>query len=142
MRSAYGKARGLALRLSLVLEYLAWCAEEDGRPEPACISAAAFVRAAQLVADYLMPMAERVYGDAAATQEDRNVATLAKHIRRTKPEGVSVRELCRAPLPGLRTAEAIHAAADKLIEAGWLGQSRPRRIPRSRSSNYSPVAAL
>ena len=27
MRSAFGKARGLALRLSLVLEFLWWCGE-------------------------------------------------------------------------------------------------------------------
>lgn len=135
MRSAYGKARGLVLRLSLVLEYLDWCADTSGRPEPDCISDAAFARAATLVADYLMPMAERVYGDAAATQRDRNVATLARHIHKKKPEGLSVRELCRAPLPGLREAEPIHDAADKLIEAGWLapmhrgdGKGRPATV--------------
>jgi hypothetical protein len=32
MRSAYGKARGLALRLSLVLEYLWWCGREGMEP--------------------------------------------------------------------------------------------------------------
>jgi hypothetical protein len=33
MRSAIGKARGLVLRLSLVLEYLRWC-REDGYTAP------------------------------------------------------------------------------------------------------------
>ena len=37
-RSAYGKARGTALRLSLVLEYLWWCGRDGMDPPPAAIS--------------------------------------------------------------------------------------------------------
>lgn len=56
MRSALGKARGLALRLALVLEHLWWCGGEDGMaPPPSVISERAFLAATQLVADYLMP---------------------------------------------------------------------------------------
>ena len=67
MRSALGKARGLALRLSLVLELLWWCSQEGMAPASAQISARAFIAAAHLLDDYFLPMADRVYGDAAAS---------------------------------------------------------------------------
>jgi hypothetical protein len=64
MRSAFGKARGLALRLSINLEFL-WWAEKDGiDPPPTEISPRAFVAAATLVSDYFMPMAARVIVEA------------------------------------------------------------------------------
>jgi hypothetical protein len=121
MRSAYGKARGLALRLALVLEFLWWCGRDGMAPPPAMIGEMAFAAAAHLVADYFMPMAERVYGDAATRPEDRNAATLARWIVRTKAAEVHVRKLQReVRLPGLGDATAIHAAARVLIDAGWL----------------------
>jgi hypothetical protein len=81
----------------------------------------AFLAAARLVAEYFMPMAERVYGDAAASQRDRDAATLAKWIVKAKTKEVHVRHLQRVVrLHGLGTAEAIHAAAQALIEADWL----------------------
>ena len=68
-----------------------------------------------------MPMAERVYGDAAATHAERIAATLARWIVREHPPEVHVRELQRnVRLPGLRTAEQIKTAADVLVEADWL----------------------
>lgn len=121
MRSAYGKARGLVLRLSLVLEMLRWCGSDGMTPPPVVIGAAAFAAAAHLVADYLLPMAERVYGDAATRPEDRNAATLARWIVKTRAGEVHVRTLQRdVRLPGLGDAEAIHRAAAALGEAGWL----------------------
>lgn len=53
-------------------------------PPPAAIGERAFAAGAHLVDDYLMPMAERVYGDAAVSEADRNAATLARWIVRTK----------------------------------------------------------
>ena len=134
MRSALGKARGLVLRLSLVLELLWWCASDGMAPPPTAIFERATLAAAQLVADYLIPMAERVYGDAAASAVDRQAATLARWIAKERPAEVHVRRLQReVRLPGLRDADAIHAAAKVLIEAGWLSpppatktQGRPR----------------
>jgi hypothetical protein len=121
MRSALGKARGLALRLSLVLELLWWCADDGFAPPPVAISDRAFEAATTLVAEYFLPMAERVYGDAAATVDDRNAATLARWIVKERPPDVHVRHLQRSVrLPGLKTAELIHAAADVLVEADWL----------------------
>jgi hypothetical protein len=121
MNSALGKARGLALRLSLVIEYLWWAGKHGMAPPPATISREAFAAAATLVADYLLPMAERTYGDAAAPARDRDAATLARWIAKERPEEVHVRTLQRdVRLPGLVTAEAIHDAASVLVEAGWL----------------------
>ena len=121
MRSAYGKARGLALRLSLVLTMLRWCSEGGGAPPPTIINADTFAAACSLVGGYFVPMAERVYGDAAATPVQRNAATLARWIVRTKAAEVHVRNLQRdVRLPGLGRAEDIHAAAAELIDAGWL----------------------
>jgi hypothetical protein len=122
MRSTYGKGRGLALRLALVLEHLWWCGGEDGMaPPPSGISEAAFQAAMDLVAEYLTPMAERVYGDAAAPKADRDAATLARWIASGRPVEVHVRRLLReVRLPGLTDATAVHAAARVLLEAGWL----------------------
>jgi hypothetical protein len=41
MRSTYGKARGLAPRLSLVLEFLWWCGRDGMEAPPSSISDAA-----------------------------------------------------------------------------------------------------
>ena len=121
MNSALGKARGLALRLSLNLEYLWWAARRGMEAPPATISRGAFAAAATLVADYLLPMAERTYGDAAAPARDRDAATLARWIAKERPEEVHVRTLQRdVRLPGMATADAIHEAAAVLMDAGWV----------------------
>jgi hypothetical protein len=121
LRSAIGKARGQALRLGLVLEYLWWCAEDGKAPPPVQISERAFAASATLMTDYFLPMAERVYGDAAVTERERGAATLAKWILANHATEVHVRRLQReARLPGLRTADQIRIAADALIESDWL----------------------
>jgi hypothetical protein len=128
LRSAFGKARGAALRLSLVLEWLWWCAKVDFADPPDRISPAAFTAAATLVADYFMPMAARVYGDAAATEAERSTATLARWIIKERPDEVHVRHLQRVVrLPGLRSAEQIRKAADALVDADWL-QAPPKTV--------------
>jgi hypothetical protein len=121
MRSAFGKARGTALRLSLVLEWLWWCAKDGLALPPSEITPAAFAAAATLVADYFMPMAERVFGDASATEIERDAATLARWIVRAQSVEVHVRHLQReVRLPGLRSAAQIKKAAGALVEADWL----------------------
>ena len=123
MRSACGKARGTVLRLSLVMEYLWWCASEGMQAPPKQITGNGFAAAAALVSDYLMPMSERVYGDAATSAPDRNAATLARWIVKQRPAEVNVRKLQReVRLPGLSDAASIHEAAGALVEAGWLAE--------------------
>ena len=121
LRSAFGKARGAALRLSLVLEWLWCCAKADMSLPPDSISKEAFAAAATLVGEYFMPMAERVFGDAGATDVERDAATLARWIVKEHPNDVHVRRLLReVRLPGLRSAEQIKAAAKILVDADWL----------------------
>jgi hypothetical protein len=99
MTSAYGKCRGHALRLALVLELLWWCATDmnvlDPGP-PSVISVEAFTAAARLVAEYFMPMAERVYGDAAVNEQDRAASLMARKICQDRFREVHV----RTRLPG------------------------------------------
>lgn len=121
LRSAYGKARGMALRLALTLEMLRWCAGKNQSPPPEQITEEALGDACDLVADYFMPMAARVYGDAAIPPTERNAATLARWIIQEKPHEVHVRNVQKdVRLPGMRSADAIRAACDELVEADWL----------------------
>jgi hypothetical protein len=59
MRSAFGKARGHALRLALVIEMLWWCSDEGTSAPPKFISTRALRAACQLVRHYFIPMAQR-----------------------------------------------------------------------------------
>jgi hypothetical protein len=61
MRSTIAKARGHALRLSLVLEYLRWCGEDRYSAPPDTISDDAMLAATKLVDEYAIPMADRLY---------------------------------------------------------------------------------
>jgi hypothetical protein len=73
-----------------------------------------------------MPMAERVYGDAAVSERDRAAAMLARWIISARPVELHVRHLQRdVRLQGLRTAEQIRAAAGMLVEADWLRKPVP-----------------
>jgi Protein of unknown function (DUF3987) len=121
LRAAFGKARGQALRLALVLEILWWCGEDGASPPPIRLSPRAFSTAADLIDGYFMAMAEGVYGNFAATAPDRNAAVLARWILSTRPQEMHIRRLQReVRLPGLRTAEHIREAAEVLVAAGWL----------------------
>jgi Protein of unknown function (DUF3987)/Primase C terminal 2 (PriCT-2)/Bifunctional DNA primase/polymerase, N-terminal len=121
LSSAYGKARGLALRLSAILTFLIWCAEPEGTPEPTKIDAESVARACVLVGEYFMPMARRVYGDAAVGVTERAATTLARWIYKQRPTEVNVRHLLRTVrLEGLRGAKECHGALERLIELGWV----------------------
>ncbi len=136
LRSALGKTRGQALRLALVLEMLWWCAEEGASPPPSRISAHAFAAAARLVSDYFMVMAERAYGDASVSFIQRDAATLARWIFKTRPAAVHIRHLQRnVRLPGLRAAAQIRGAAERLVAFGWLN------LP-ARSTQFGPRARV
>ena len=149
MVSALAKARGHALRLALVLEFLWWAAEDGYGPPPDSISASAMREAIQMMRDYFLPMSERVYGDAALPRAERNAVTLARWIAKQSPEVVHVRTMQReARLPGLRTAADIHEACGELVEAGWLEPPphttarREGRAPQIYSVNKIALARL
>jgi hypothetical protein len=140
MRSTIGKGRGLILRLSLVLEFLHWCARDGYSALPAVITEETLIDAAKFVFEYVMPMAERTFGDAACTELDRNTATLARWVKEQRPDAVHVREMQRKiRLPGLTTADTIHATCKALVEAGWLAPS-PGRGGQQRGKEAYPVS--
>jgi Protein of unknown function (DUF3987) len=135
LRAAFGKARGQALRLALVLEILWWCGEDGTSPPPSQLSPRAFSTAAGLIDGYFMAMAEGVYGNFAVTTPDRNAAVLARWILSTRPNEIHIRRMQReVRLPGLRTAEHIREAAEVLVAAGWLRPPVPNTAfgPRAR----------
>jgi hypothetical protein len=117
-----GKARGHVLRLSLVLEHLWWCGEMVTR-EPTSVNEKAVLAAAGLVDGYFIPMAERVYGDAAIPVSERGAMTLARHIRKVGLVEFNARELRREIGGRLREAAAMEDACQALVEAGLV---RPR----------------
>jgi hypothetical protein len=139
LRSAFGKARGGALQLSLVLEWLWCCARTDMTLPPDSISEAAFAAAAALVESSFMPMAERVFGDAGASDVERNAATLARWIFEEQPNEVHVWTLLREVRPGLRSAEQIKKTADLLVEADWLRAPAKTVFGQLRSRIAYPV---
>jgi hypothetical protein len=140
LRSSFGKARGAALRLSLILEWLWWTAKTGMPMPPDVISEEAFAAAATLVGEYFMPMAERVFGDAGANEIERNAATLTQWILKEKPGEVHVRTLLReVRLPGLRSAEQIKKAADLLVDADWLQAPAKTVVGQPRSRVAYPV---
>src|SRR5258707_8488527 len=111
------------------------------------IGPGAFAAAETLMADYFLPMAERVYGDAATSERERGTATLSRWIFAARPTELYVRHVQRTVrLPGLRTAQQIKRAADALVEADWLHPpaagsafGQPRRTPHA--TNPPPSGA-
>ena len=125
MAGALGKARGHALRLSAVLTFLWWCGERDAR-EPTTISAEAVTCAAALVESYFLPMAERVFGDAAIPPADRAAMALARHLRRLGLTTFNARSLRNSIGGALRNADAMKRACADLAEAGLIRSTSPR----------------
>jgi len=119
MVSALGKARGQAMRLALVLQYLWWCGSDQ--PEPETVSLAAMEHAVGLLENYFLAMAEAVYGGLDDPQERRSARVLAEWILETRPTVVNVRAIRdEEHLPGLYRTDAVKGAIRYLAEAGWL----------------------
>jgi hypothetical protein len=114
-----GKARGHVLRLSAVLELMWWAAESEGMA-PTSISNGAVGDAIDLVEAYFLPMAERVFGDAATPVADRNATMLARHLRRARDVTFNARLVRRTIGGALRDGQAMDAACAALVEAGLI----------------------
>ena len=144
MIGVLGKARGYALRLAVILELLPW-AWSGERSEPAEISSNSMRRAIKLMREYFLPMASRVLGDAAITQQERDGRTLAKWIAAERPDRINLRGLSRGEtggtaMHGLRDRKRLDAAAEWLRDCGWFlrdvpeqNNGRPRLRPGDRA---------
>jgi hypothetical protein len=116
------------LRLSAVLEFMAWSASVE-RVEPATISEHSVKRAAGLVDGYFLPMAQRCLGDASTPKVDRLAMTLARHIRAEGLRRFNARDLRRAVGGHLREPAAMDSACDALAEAGLIRKAFGRAGP-------------
>lgn len=126
LKSFIGKLRGIALRLSLIVELSEWAVSNEGS-EPRSIRRETVEVVADFLESYAMPMAARVYGDAALPVVERNAAMIARYLLKHQPKTLNARELRRkAGLPGLREADAVREAMDALVEAAWLRPSPSR----------------
>ena len=121
-----GKCPGFVLRHALVFEFLDWAIELPDQ-QPKKVSTGCVERAVNFVDNYLLPMAERTFGDALLPDDERYAAVLARliyarRIGEQRAEGTVVnrRLIQRLKLPGLRTAARVGGAIEYLVEAGWL----------------------
>lgn len=121
MKSALGKARGHALRLACILTYTWWGADPHAPcEEPDAIAEAAMATAIEMMETYFLPMAIRVFGDAAVPIVETNAAILARHLRDEKLKSFNASKL-RYKLGGpLREASAMDAACAELEDAGLI----------------------
>jgi len=118
MMGTISKARGQAVRLALVLTYLDWAAE--GGPEPTEVSEVLVVSAANMLADYFMPMARRVFKEAALPEAERDAATIAhwlkKHPEKQKVNASAMERGKEDGFFGLRNRQQIDAALSVLTD--------------------------
>jgi hypothetical protein len=119
MAGALGKAPGHLLRLALVLEYLAW-SEVMLAPEPTSIGEIAMLAAIGLVDGYFLPMAQRVFGEAAIAEDERRAQELARWILRHRPKQFNARQVRRTIGGDLRDSKSMKQACEILTQAGWI----------------------
>ena len=134
LAGALGKVSAHVLRLALVLEYLGW-SEAPFRMEPAKIGETAMLSAIGLVDGYFLPMARRVFGEAAIPEEDRRAMELARWIAETMPARLNARKTRRQIGGLLRDAKPMTQACEILTQAGWI---RPVAAPPNSSGGRTP----
>lgn len=125
MAGTLGKARGHALRLATVLEFLWWCAATS-TAEPKSISEQAVRSAVVLLDQYYHPMAARVFGDASIPASEQQAMALAKHIHAKGLRSFNARNLRREIGRPLQSAKHMDEACTVLVETGWI---RPKKRP-------------
>jgi hypothetical protein len=116
--SFVGKLPGLAARLSLVLACLDWAAEDDQLPNE--VEADHFARAANLVGNYVLPMARRAYADASVPQAERSARRLVAMIREMEWPSFTTRQVMKLERAGLATAAELDPALSLLEDADWV----------------------
>jgi hypothetical protein len=129
MLSWLGKLPGMALRLALVLELLAWSETEGGTAEPEAVSERSLVAAVTFLEDFALPMARRTFGAAALPQAERDARRLARWLLQQSPLPgiVNAKELRRmAQGPAIPDAERMEAALRELEAAAWVREAPSR----------------
>jgi hypothetical protein len=83
---------------------------EDGNL-PGEVDADHFKRAAELVGNYVLPMARRAYADAAVPQAERSARRMVATIREKQWKSFTARQVTKLERAGLATAELTPALA-------------------------------
>ncbi len=125
-----GKMPGFAVRLAVVFRHMAWLAEADHTAPPEDVDLDAITRACAFLGDYALPMARRVFGEAALPAAERDARRLARWWmkQRPRPGTLNARELRRmADGPGIPTPERVMAALGELEAAGWCRKGTGRQ---------------
>ncbi|KLK90535.1 hypothetical protein AA309_25350 [Microvirga vignae] len=137
LNGALGKVPGHVLRLALVPEYLGW-SEAGFRTEPVKIGEATMLSAIGLVDGYFLPMARRVFGEAAIPEQDRRAMLLARWIDETKPARFNARDTRRSIGGLLRDPRHMEHPCEALVQAAWIRPAGVRVGPRAGriSSDY------
>ena len=122
MTGVFAKASGRMAQLALVLTYLKWAVSDDAEPIRVEIEEA--VMAANLMADYFLPMAKRVFHEAALSQECGDAVAIARWIERDERGHVNPRSMARGEdrHPGTKDPQRIRSAIAVLIEWGVLAE--------------------
>ena len=120
MAAAFAKARGHALRLATVLEHLWWCGGDTVQAEPMAIASGAMEAAINLLRGYFLPMAERVFGDAAIPHNEHLAMVLVRHLQQHGLRFFNARDLHRKIGGPLRVAADMKVACDLLVEANLI----------------------
>ncbi|MFG1350115.1 DUF3987 domain-containing protein [Xanthobacter autotrophicus] len=130
MRGTLGKVRGNVVRLATILAYLWWAASSrDPFDEPTEIGEAAVATACEMMLSYFIPMAERVFGDAAVPAVESNAAALARYLQANSLKTFNASKL-RYKIGGqLRQAAAMTAACEELEDLGYI---KAAAVPGSR----------
>jgi len=130
LASHYGKMPGVLLRTALVLEHLWWSKVSSSASAPEAITSEAVLAAMKLVDSYLVPMGERVYGDAEIPQQARLAATFARYLVRERPPIINARDLYKSKLvQGIRDAKEAELAIEAAVDAGFLLPAPARAGP-------------
>ena len=135
MLSWLGKLPGMAVRLALILELLAWSETPEGTPEPEAVSERSIVAAVTFLTDFAIPMARRTFGAAALPQVERDARRLARWLARQSllPETINAKELRRmAQGPAIPDAERMEAALRELEAADWVKAAPSRAAGHGR----------
>ena len=132
LAGAIGKLDGIALRLALVLELLAWAWDDGNTPEPERVSLQSVRKALLLIDGWVRPNLERVFSEASLPQVQRDALTICRWLLKTRPQMINSRELRRLPgFPGPKEAKELDPAIQMLVDARWLsapaGQAAPGR---------------
>lgn len=118
-----GKLPGFAVRLAVVFAHLEWLAGPEGAAPPERVDGNAVARACGFLEGYAVPMARRVFGEAALPEAERDARRLARWFLRQpgpRPATLNAKDLRRMKGgPGIPDAERMDAALAELAAAGW-----------------------